>query len=270
MTKLMPRSYYARFAARAYEELTFNGRQHQLDSNSEWRRIKLPEIVYTFHLVANKFFGHILNKSAFTQGYTYDWCDPKDEADLVKHFTSPTPQYVPQTMPMELRPHPPQLQTPYQLSFGNHNDSQGGPCIRPHENNNNTSNRPYGSGGNNGNNTGNQTGRGNQHSGGNHNNGSDGINRRLHPLLQEFWSSVPENRRNIGLRPYCQAAGTTVSRFVLQLGLQRDDCGLFHGTGNCVLAASGNCRNRHVPRDLNRNNVQQAVTTLRQGLQQIN
>ena len=265
MNKLMPRSYYARFAVAGYKELTFNGRQKQLEQNAEWRRIKLPEIVYTFYLVANNFFGHILDKRDLSQGYC-NWWDPRDESEQVQHFTSPTPRFVPDVMPLELRPQQPLLTTiPRQPAIGNHHQYQGGyqRNLPSGRNNGNTNNNTNHNGNNN--NTGN-----NNNNNNNNNNSTDGINRRFHPLLQEFWSTVPENRRNIGLRPYCQAAGTSVSRFVLQLGLQRDDCGLFHGTGNCVLAASGNCRNRHVARDLNRNNVQQAVNTLRQGLQQMN
>ena len=273
MNKLMPRSYYARFAVMGYKELTFNGRQKQLEQNEEWRRIKLPEIVYTFYMVANKFFGKILEKSDFQSGFC-NWYDPRDEADMVKHFTSPLPQFVPELMPVELRPQPMLPNIPRQPAIGNYNQYQGGhqptnPSGRRNgagndrnncNNNNNNNNNNNAAGTNHNNNNNNTTNAGNN---------SDGINRRFHPLLQEFWASVPEDRRNIGLRPYCQAAGTTVSRFVLQLGLQRDDCGLFHGTGTCVLAASGNCRNRHVQRDLNRNNAQQAVNTLRQGLQQM-
>lgn len=92
-------------------------------------------------------------------------------------------------------------------------------------------------------------------------------NNSYHNLFKTYWNGVPAHCQTIGIKTMLQAAGSSTGVAVGMLGLQSQDCGLFHIQGVCSRRM---CENRHRERNLDTAKVQQVVDLLRQGQATLN
>ena len=271
----MDRAFLVGVIVTGFKRLMEDGRYKKLAKNPTYRRHKYGEMVYSIVQLEKKYFRHVLSESDFLAN-NYDWYNTNDAERLVEHWTSPHPYYTPEELPLELQPLPtipPPLPPPGPPLLPPPPPPAGGNPFTGHSNGNNY----YGPGGGNYNpRNGNGGGRGNGRRGqqgnqGRNQNDPQGgatqTNPMHHPLFKHFWDTAPQNIRNRGIGGIFRGANTTTGRIVQQLGLEFNDCGLYHITGQCILGQ--NCHKNHTPRQLDGRAVQTAVAALQEGSRHI-
>ena len=242
-----PRSCVNKVAEVGYQRLVGDGTHQALAQDQHWCACKPREIVFDLVQIERKAFTHVLTERNFILGET-NWYSPGPATAIVDHWATPIRRYTNGQLPKELRPAAPIELPPLP------------PPTRGWQSNDNTQ---FDSGRRTG------TGRGRYGPASGYDPASQQqgphTNPNLHQLFKQFWERGPDHLRRVGLARLLRASNTTTQQAVVQLGLEGTDCGNYHIRGHCR-----GCSNRHRQQQLDPRGIQQVITKLQQGQQQLN
>jgi hypothetical protein len=247
-TLFFPHCSIGSLAQELYKAL-LEQRRH-LETDLDWLSKKPGEIVYYLWREADREFRHVIPHQQLLQGDLTGSYQPPSTAGIIDKCLSPSLTIAQSFLPTDLRQRtpPPPPTTPVTTH-------QGNPAAG---NRHNTGGRGGGAAGNGGATGGRGTTRNNATT-------QRQVNPQIHPLFRAFWSGVPPARQNDPLGRWLSTANTNTIRALELLGLANDDCGRFHLKGDCNI---GNCRLKHVPKQLDPRTVEQVVSLLQTGMQQ--
>jgi hypothetical protein len=251
LDSLFPNCSIGTLAQELYKALLEQRRQ--LETDPDWLSKKPGEIVHYLWQEAAREFSHVIPQQELLMGDLTSAYQHPPTATIIAQCLNPNTTLAQSFLPPALRQRTPLLPQPIPATT-----PQGNPGTGNHNGTGGRGGGPAGRGGATG-------GRGTNRTQSNTQGTEAWVNPQLHPLFRAFWSGVPPARQNDPITRWLATSSTSTTRALGIIGLASSDCGQFRFKGTCN---RGNCRNRHVPSQLDPRKVEQVVTLFQTGLQQ--